>query len=73
MEASFSFVDRLDYANRAGLEVWVLVAGAAHQSYSSLIVSGIFLPSDGPVLLWQQLGLPGAVLKFSCGWEWGEE
>lgn len=51
----------------------MLVAGAAHQSFSSLRVSGIFLPSDDPILLWQQFGLPRAVLKFSCGWEWGEE
>lgn len=44
MEASSSFVQRLGCSNRAGwpgLEMWVLVAGAARQSYSSLIVSGI--------------------------------
>lgn len=52
--------------------MWVLVVGAAHQSYSSLIVSEIFLPSGDPVL-WQQLGLPRAVLEVSCGWEWDEE
>lgn len=76
MEASSSFVHKLDHYNRAGrlaLEVWLVLAGAAHQSCSSLVVSGTFLPSDDPVFLWQQLGLPRDVLKFSCGREWGEE
>lgn len=47
--------------------------GQAHQSCCSFIVPEIFLLSDDPVLLWQQLCLPRAVPELSCGWEGNEE
>jgi len=52
--------------------MWVLVAGAAHQSRWSFVVPEIFLPLDDPASLWQQLCLPRAVTELSCGWGGGQ-